>query len=79
MTLGYTITHRGIDLERVEIPEDLRRRIAQHFDDQLMRLAFGGPAPTTLYVDKRGNLSTVDPNAKSRHFNRWGFTFEVSS
>lgn len=68
MTLGYIII--GIDLASVEpIPEDLRRKIAQHMDDEFMRIACGGrapPPPTTLYVDKYGNRSTVDPREQAR-------------
>lgn len=34
---------------------------------------------TTLYVDKHGNLSTVDPNAPKHAYYRPGFGYVVSS
>jgi hypothetical protein len=82
--IGYTITRdTDIDLAHIEIPEDLRRQIAQAWDEMFMRAAFGGPAPapTTLYVDKRGHYSTVDPKAEAAfaHRNRAPFGFVVST
>lgn len=50
------------------------KRIAEHLDEQLMRLAFGGHRvePTTLYVDKYGRTSTVNPELYRRNRDQFG-------
>ncbi len=61
-----SITRVSVALPHVEIPEALRQKIAKDLDEAFMRAAlhpFGDPVPTTLYVDKYGHYSTVNPNA----------------
>lgn len=59
-------------LPKVEIPEELRRKIAAHMDEIIMKAAmptYGNPPPpTTLYVDKYGRYSTINPNAPQHSY-----------
>ncbi len=68
-------------LPEVEIPGGLRMKLAQVMDAAIMRAAGMGrvPEPTTLYVDKYGRYSTVDPNAPQHTYYRPGFGLIVSS
>jgi hypothetical protein len=70
-------------LPEVEILEGLRMKLAQVMDAAIMRAAGMGrvPKPTTLYVDKYGRYSTVDPKEQEalNYRNRAPFGLIVSS
>lgn len=72
-----------VDRTDTPIPEDLRKRIGERMDELIMRAAFGGRGyePTTLYVNKYGRYSTVNPREQEALLrrNRAPFGLTVSS